>query len=151
MDTLPPPAKMTSMLVRLARIYRQGIDEALTGLGLSDALALPVIVLGRYPDGSRQNALADALGVEGPSLVRLLDRLVEDGLVERREDPADRRAKIVKLTALGEAHSLQASRVLDAFRASLLQGAAPTDIEATLRVFDLMLGRLLATRREHRP
>jgi MarR family transcriptional regulator for hemolysin len=142
---------MTSRLVRLARIYRAGIDGAMTGLGLSDALALPVVVLGRQPEGMRQNQLADELGMEGPSLVRLLDRLVEDGLVERREDPADRRAKIVQLTPLGESHCRQASQVLDAFRASLLEGVAPADIEATLRVFAVMQDRLLAPRRDKRP
>jgi MarR family transcriptional regulator for hemolysin len=147
MVTLPPNARMTSVLVRLARIYRAGIDEALTGLGLSDALALPVVVLGRYPEGIRQTQLADELGIEGPSLVRLLDRLVEDGLVERREDPADRRAKIVQLTPAGAAHSGQASVVLDAFRASLLEGVDPADIDATLRVFDVMLARLAPSRR----
>jgi MarR family transcriptional regulator for hemolysin len=151
MTKLPPSTQMTSMLVRLARIYRSGIDEALTGLGLSDALALPVVVLGRRPEGMRQNTLADELGVEGPSLVRLLDRLVEDGLVERREDPADRRAKTVRLTPAGEMHSRKASRVLDAFRASLLEGVAPEDIEATLRVFGVMQERLLTARREGRP
>lgn len=151
MDKLPPSTEMTAMLVRLARTYRSGIDEALTGLGLSDALALPVVVLGRRPEGLRQNQLADALGVEGPSVVRLLDRLVEDGLVERREDPADRRAKIVQLTPVGEGHSKKASRVLDAFRASLLEGVAAEDIAATLRVFGVMQERLLTTRREGRP
>jgi MarR family transcriptional regulator for hemolysin len=151
MQNLPPSTEMTSMLVRLARTYRAGIDEALTGLGLSDALALPVVVLGREPEGLRQNLLADQLGVEGPSLVRLLDRLVTDGLVERRDDPADRRAKTVHLTPAGLAHSKKASRVLDAFRASLLDGAAPADIEATLRVFEVMQARLSAARRDARP
>jgi CRP-like cAMP-binding protein len=90
MDNLHPQADLTLTLVKVARLYRQGVDEALSGLGLSDALALPVVLLGRRPDGVRQNQLADELGVEGPSLVRLLDRLVQTGLVERREDPFDR-------------------------------------------------------------
>ncbi len=142
---------MTSGLVRLARIYRLGIDEAMTGLGLSDALALPVVVLGRMPEGVRQNQLAEELGMEGPSLVRLLDRLVADGLVERREDPADRRAKTVHLTPAGAVHSRKAARVLDAFRATLLDGVALEDIEAALRVFDAMQARLIAARRGNRP
>jgi MarR family transcriptional regulator for hemolysin len=151
MQTLPPAAQMTSALVRLARLYRLGVDGALAGLDLSDALALTVVVLGRYPDGIRQNALADELGVEGPSLVRLLDRLVDDGLVERREDAADRRAKTVHLTRAGQALSADASRDLDAYRASLLAGVPVDDIEACLRVFGVMQDRLLAARREHRP
>jgi len=150
MDKLAPQADMTSTLVRLARLYRLGVDAALTGIGLSDALALPVVVLGRRPDGIRQHALADELGVEGPSLVRLLDRLVEDGLVERREDPADRRAKRVTLTAAGRTHAKQASHALDGFRAALLEGLDPADIQACLRVFEVMESRLLASRREAR-
>src|ERR1700744_5953504 len=101
MDDLPLATRATSGLVRLARLYRKAIDQALTGLGLSDALALPVVVLGRRAGGMRQNQLADDMGMEGPSLVRLLDRLVADGLVERLEDATDRRAKIVRLTAAG--------------------------------------------------
>jgi MarR family transcriptional regulator for hemolysin len=140
---------MTTTLVRLARQYRLGVDEALTGLGLSDATALPVVLLGRRPDGVRQNVLADELGVEGPSLVRLLDKLVEDGLVERREDPSDRRAKIVHLTRSGRLHSERASRALDAFRADLLKDVSADDLEACLRVFERMETRLGVTRREH--
>jgi len=143
-------SEMTTSLVRVARLYRQGVDEALSGLGLSDALALPVVLLGRRPEGVRQNHLADELGVEGPSLVRLLDRLVEDGLVERREDPADRRAKLVTLTAEGQRHSKRAAKALDEFRASLLEGIPKADIQATLRLLRTMQD-LLLNRRDSRP
>ncbi len=135
--------------MRLARHYRLGVDGALTGLGLSDALALPVVLLGRRPDGVRQNVLADELGVEGPSLVRLLDKLVKDGLVERWEDPSDRRAKTVHLTQAGRAHSERASEALDAFRANLLEGVSTADIQACLRVFEQMETRLGLARRDH--
>jgi len=146
---IPPETEMTAALVRVARLYRQGVDEALSGLGLSDALALPVVVLGRRPEGVRQNQLADELGVEGPSLVRLLDRLVGDGLVERHEDPADRRAKLVTLTAEGRRHSERAAKALDAYRAALLEGAGPDDIQAALRLLRALQDRLI-TRRDER-
>jgi len=146
---IPPETEMTAALVRVARLYRQGVDEALSGLGLSDALALPVVVLGRRPEGVRQNQLADELGVEGPSLVRLLDRLVGDGLVERREDPADRRAKLVTLTAEGRRHSERAAKALDAYRAALLEDTAPDDIQAALRLLRALQERLI-TRRDSR-
>jgi len=146
---IPPETEMTAALVRVARLYRQGVDEALSGLGLSDALALPVVVLGRRPEGVRQNQLADELGVEGPSLVRLLDRLVGDGLVERREDPADRRAKLVTLTAEGRRHSERAAKALDAYRAALLEDAWADDIQAALRLLRALQDRLI-TRRDSR-
>ncbi len=143
---LDPPADMTTRLVRVARLYRLAVDEALGGLGLSDALALPVVLLGRRPEGMRQNLLAYELGVEGPSLVRLLDRLMRDGLVERREDPTDRRAKIVTLTDQGQDFSRRASKALDAYRAQLLTGVADADIEAVRRLLITMETRLLAAR-----
>jgi MarR family transcriptional regulator for hemolysin len=144
-------ADMTTTLVRLARVYRLAVDKVLSEIGLSDALALPVAVLARHPEGIRQNALAYELGVEGPSLVRLLDRLVEDGLVERREDATDRRAKIVRLTPAGRALGGQALEVLDHFRAGVLEGVEAADIQACLRVFRAMEDRLSAARRDARP
>jgi MarR family transcriptional regulator for hemolysin len=150
MNNNPALSGMTTMLVRVARLYRQGVDNALSGLALSDALALPVVLLGRVPDGMRQNALAEELGVEGPSLVRLLDRLVEHGLVMRREDPSDRRAKTVHLTAAGRAHSVQASKALDAYRTALFDGVSDEEVSACLRVFNLIESRLLSARRDTR-
>jgi MarR family transcriptional regulator for hemolysin len=151
MSNLDPQADFTLTLVKVARLYRQGVDEALSGLGLSDALALPVVLLGRRPDGMRQNQLADELGVEGPSLVRLLDRLVENGLVERREDAADRRAKIVHLTAEGQVHSRDASRALDRYRSTLLDEVSEVEVEAARGLLHLLEQRLLARRGMGRP
>ena len=50
-----------------------------------------------------QQELARSLGIEGPTLTRHLDSLERAGLVERRRDPADRRAVQVELTPAGEA------------------------------------------------
>ncbi len=144
-----PLAEFTSTLIRVARLYRLGVDEALSGLDLSDALALPVVVIGRHPEGIRQNALAAELGVEGPSLVRLLDRLVQGGLVERREDPHDRRAKTVHLTDAGRSHSRRATAALDIYRAGLLGDLASSDLDVVIRVLHTLQARLTA-RRENR-
>jgi len=146
MGNLAPQADFTLTLVKVARLYRQGVDEALSGLGLSDALALPVVLLGRRAEGMRQKELADELGVEGPSLVRLLDRLVESGLVERREDPADRRAKIVQLTEQGRAHSRRASLALDRYRTSLLEQSSDAEIDAARGLLHRLEQHLLAHR-----
>lgn len=93
---------MTANLMVLSRAYRSAADKALADFGLSQATAWPVILTGRLGDGVRQGALAEALGVEGPSLVRVLDQLVAAGLIERREDPQDRRARTLHLTPAGQ-------------------------------------------------
>jgi MarR family transcriptional regulator for hemolysin len=55
----------------------------------------------RQNEGLSQVDLADVLELQPISLVRLLDRLVEHGLLERRHDPKDRRANRLFLTAKG--------------------------------------------------
>ena len=62
--------------------------ETATDLRLMAATAWPVIIVGRLVNGVCQGALAEALGVEGPFLVRVLDQLVAANLMERREDVA---------------------------------------------------------------
>ena len=134
----------TSNLMVLSRAYRGAADKALADYGLSQATAWPVILAGRLGDGVRQGALAEALGVEGPSLVRVLDQLVAAGLMERREDPHDRRAKTLHLTEAGHALRAQVEEVLVELRRRLFRGVSEADLEACLRVFESLkvsLGR----------
>lgn len=141
----------TANLMVLSRAYRGAADKALADYGLSQATAWPVILAGRLGDGVRQGALAEALGVEGPSLVRVLDQLVAAGLMERREDAHDRRAKTLHLTEAGHALRAQVEEVLVELRRRLFNGVSEADLEACARVFDTLkvsLGRSGAGARE---
>lgn len=126
---------MATLLV-LARTYRSAADKALASYGLSQATAWPVIMVGRLGGGIRQGALADAIGIEGSSLVRLIDQLVAAGLIERRGNPVDRRTRTLHLTEAGDALRTQVEDVLRAFRRNLLKDVAKDDLEACQRVFD---------------
>ncbi|GAB3088089.1 MarR family transcriptional regulator [Bordetella muralis] len=134
----------TASLMVLSRAYRSVADNALSEYGLSQATAWPVILTGRLGDGVRQGALAEALGVEGPSLVRVLDQLVSSGLIERREDPNDRRARTIHLTPDGHALREQVEGVLVKLRREIFRDVSHDDLQACLRVFDTLktaLGR----------
>ena len=72
-------------VARIARRLRQAVDAELRVLGLTEATWRPLAYVGRLGEGVRQRELAAALGIEGPSLVRLLDNLERRGLIERRE------------------------------------------------------------------
>jgi MarR family transcriptional regulator for hemolysin len=98
---------------------------------LSQATAIPLVVLSRRGKCVRQGVLAEEMGIEGPSLVRLIDLLQTEGLVERREDPTDRRAKMLHLTALGEMRADEINRVLRRVRAHLLKGVSGEDLAVT--------------------
>jgi len=142
---------MTANLMVLSRAYRSAADKALADFGMSQATAWPVILTGRLGDGVRQGALAEALGVEGPSLVRVLDQLVAAGMIERREDPQDRRAKTIHLTEAGQVLRERVESVLVRLRRQLFDGASDADIEVCLRVFDSLktaLGRQTAASME---
>jgi len=89
------------LLGRLTRRWRQVLDAEFQATGLTDATWRPLLHLERMGEGVRQKDLACSLGIEGPSLVRLLDTLWARGLVQRQEDPADRRAKKLILTDEG--------------------------------------------------
>ena len=123
-------------LVLLGRLYRREIDAALHAYGLSDATALPIVHIGRMGEGVRQRQLAEALGVEGPSLVRVLDLLAGAGLIERHEDPTDRRAKTLHLTPAGREQRTLIESVLHEVRARLFHGVDPADMTAAVRVFE---------------
>ncbi|ANN67492.1 MarR family winged helix-turn-helix transcriptional regulator [Bordetella bronchialis] len=129
-------AALTGHLLVIHRAYRAAADKALADYGLSQATAWPVIWVGRLGDGVRQGVLAEAMGVEGPSLVRVVDQLETAGLIERREDPLDRRAKTLHLTRSGHALRERVEEMLVRLRRQVFQGVDAADAEACIRVFE---------------
>ena len=89
--------------VTLARVWRRAVDLELVASGLTDATWTPLIHLSESGDAITQKELARRVGIDGSTLVRLVDLLSEAGLLERKPDPADRRAKRVVLTEAGHA------------------------------------------------
>jgi MarR family transcriptional regulator, transcriptional regulator for hemolysin len=124
-------AEIGRVITRLGRIWRRESDQALADHGLSYATAIPLLLLSRQGTSVRQGVLADELGIEGPSLVRLIDLLEAEGFVERREDPTDRRAKTLHLTATGAAKVEEINHVLRRVRAGLLKDIGSEELAVT--------------------
>lgn len=80
-----------SLLSDVARLMRRAFDERARALGMTRP-QWQVLTLLRRHEGINQGGLADLLEVEPITLCRMVDRLQEAELVERRRDPADRRA-----------------------------------------------------------
>lgn len=85
-------------LARVPRIWRAIIDRRLAPEGLTQTRWVTLYHLWRLGDDQPQRELARAIGVEAPSLVRTLDQLAEQGLIERRPGELDRRTKHIFLT-----------------------------------------------------
>src|SRR3546814_19738555 len=78
----------------LARRWRQVLDAHLATAGLSDATWIPLVHLSETGGGITQKEFAALVGIDGSSLVRLLDLLCLTGLVARRASHSDRRAPL---------------------------------------------------------
>ncbi|MGA1804138.1 MarR family winged helix-turn-helix transcriptional regulator [Rhizobium sp. HT1-10] len=134
-------------LVLLARLYRRALDSALKPYALSEATVLPIRYIARLGSNIRQGNLAEALNLEGPTLVRVLDQLAELGYIDRIEDVQDRRVKTLRLTPAGEELNMQLNSLLANLRAELFEGASEEDVNATLRVMSQLDVNLQRRRR----
>ncbi|WP_454280438.1 MarR family winged helix-turn-helix transcriptional regulator [Sphingomonas sp. Marseille-Q8236] len=136
LDSTSLRRNFSARLVPMARAYRRHLDKGLAGLSLSHTAALAVMLVGRTEDGMRQGVLADQLGVEAPSVVPLLDQLERAGLVERRVDLTDKRARLLHVTAEGRAVAAEVEERTATIRAELFAGVDDADLVAATRVFD---------------
>ncbi|MDB5915771.1 MAG: MarR family transcriptional regulator [Massilia sp.] len=125
---------LTMTLTHVARSYKAAADKMAANFGLSHATAWPIVMIGRLGDGVRPGTVADALGLEPPSLVRVIDQLVDAGLVERQDDPSDRRARTLHLSAKGRTCADGLEAALIPFRRQLFGNLDPADIAACARV-----------------
>src|SRR6202000_2454744 len=89
-----------TQLIESSRFLRNYVDHRAKSRGTTRAQWIVLFRL-REQEGLSQVDLADVLELQPISLVRLLDRLVEHDLVERRSDPRDRRANRLFLTPRG--------------------------------------------------
>ncbi|KII98022.1 MarR family transcriptional regulator [Xanthomonas phaseoli pv. phaseoli] len=133
---LSPRAQLSSGLLVAARQWQRLADQAFAEFDLSSACTGPLLMIGRSGGGIRQVALAQQLGMEGPSLVRLLDKLAAQGLLRRQADSSDRRANQLWLTDAGQALVGQIEIRLDALRAQVFGALSDADVQVVLTLWE---------------
>ena len=92
-----PRREFAFTLNDVARLLRTYADHRAAAFGITRAQWAVMARLDRQ-EGLKQSELAEMLDLQPITLTRLLDRLSECGLIERRPDPNDRRAKLLYLT-----------------------------------------------------
>ena len=97
MPLAPVTREIAVNLMDVARMLRTYADQRARQFGISRAQWVVLMRLDRS-EGLKQSELAEILDLTPISLTRLLDRLAENGLIERRDDPNDRRANRLYLT-----------------------------------------------------
>jgi MarR family transcriptional regulator for hemolysin len=117
-----------------ARLIRREANRRVAFLGATRAQWRVLKMLAHTGGNLRQVELADALDVEPISLCRMIDRLEEAGLVERRRDEADRRAWRIHLTEKAAPIIRELDKVSVRFNADILEGVDEADRRAASRV-----------------
>lgn len=97
-------------MMRVARAYRTAAAAQLSRLGLYPGQEVLLVELWR-DEGRTQARLAQALGVEPPTVTKMVQRMEASGLVTRAVDPSDRRAVRVSLTPKGRALKIQVDAI----------------------------------------
>lgn len=118
-----------------ARLIRREANRRVAFLGATRAQWRVLKWLAHTGGNLRQVELADALDVEPISLCRMIDRLEEAGLVERRRDEADRRAWRIHLTEKAAPIVAELDAISAAFNTDILTGVPEADRNAARRVF----------------
>ena len=130
--------QVSNGLLPSARMWHRVMQTRLGHHGLSSACILPFIFIGRSDGGLHQVMLAQQLGMEGPSLVRLLDKLAAAGLVRREADASDRRANKLWLTEAGQELHAQIEQGLTALREEVLAEMSEKELRAVLKLYRLI-------------
>lgn len=137
-----PRARFGVKFSLLARRWRRALDAHLASGGLTDATWVPLVHLKETGGGITQKELAALVGVDGSSLVRVLDILAREGLIERRRDEADGRARLIHLTETGEARVAEIRKDLSVVESALLADIADEELGLMLEHIAKIEGRL---------
>ncbi|OYT97781.1 MAG: MarR family transcriptional regulator [Pseudomonas sp. PGPPP3] len=134
--------RFAMQLAQLSRAWRAELDRRLVGLGLSQARWLVLLHLARFDTLPTQRELAQSVGVEGPTLARLLDGLEAQGLVSRQAVAEDRRAKQITLSAKAQPLIEQIEAISTQLRHELFAGIDPVELQRCQQVQERILANL---------
>ena len=143
MPQFPVSREIAVSVVDVARLLKTYADQRARQFGISRAQWTVLMRLDRF-EGLKQSELAEVLDLQPISLTRLLDRLAENGLIERRPDPNDRRANRLYLTPAARPLLEQLSKLGEAMMAEVLETIDEPSRERLLRDLDAMKDNLRA-------
>ena len=125
--------QLIAQLIESSRLLRNYIEHRAKSRGTTRAQWIVLFRL-RQQEGLSQVDLADVMELQPISLVRLLDRLVDQGLLERRPHPTDRRANQLYLTDTGRRLVDDLDSLRDSIASETLRGVSVASLQTVLNV-----------------
>jgi MarR family transcriptional regulator for hemolysin len=134
--------RLSRMLVLAGRTWGTHIDNALrsrTGQSRARWQALFVVAFGKQP--VTMTDIGIRLNVQWPTLVRVLDGLEKDALINRIDNPRDGRSRLVSITDEGLAMIRQIKPVLDEERGELLSSFSDEELSKCAQILQVIMDR----------
>ena len=132
MPKMPVQREIAFTIMDVARMLRTYADQRARQFGISRAQWGVLVRLDRS-EGLKQSELAEILDLQPISLTRLLDRLAESGLIERRADPNDRRANRLYLKPVAKPLLGRLSEIGADMMETVLEGLDAKSIDRMLK------------------
>jgi MarR family transcriptional regulator, transcriptional regulator for hemolysin len=137
MDRPSPNREFGFILNDVARLLRTYADHRAAQFGITRA-QWAVLVRVQRAEGLNQSELAETLDLQPITLTRLLDKLCDNGLIERRADPADRRVKRLFLTPAARPLLEQLSVLGEETMANALSGVEQASVQQMIEQFTIV-------------
>ena len=134
--------RATRDIVVAGRRWRKLANERIRPTGHTMARWESLFLVAFSDHALTQGELARLLNVEGPTLVRMLDVLQKEGLIERRQSEIDRRVTTNAITPKGRQAIDDIMGVTNALRSQVLQGLDPEELKVALKVLGQIIERI---------
>ncbi|MCC2976582.1 winged helix DNA-binding protein [Sphingomonas sp. PL-96] len=125
---------LTWMVLPAGRAWQRAAGVALARLGVSLSAAALILVVSRLGEGVRQKDVAEESAIDAAAIARSVTQLERDGLLQRRTDATDARARTLHLTAQGHALAERLEEALAQLRRDVLGGVSEQDGACAVRV-----------------
>ncbi len=135
--------RLSRLLVLAARSWITHIDNRLrdaTGQSRARWQALFTVAFGPQP--VTLTDLGQRLGVQWPTLVRVVEGLAKDGLIERIDNPRDGRSKLVSITPEGLDVVRTIQPIMDEERRTLLSGLEDHELDICRDMLNRIFGQV---------
>lgn len=137
------PRELSRLIGVVSHTWRQQMNQRLKPFGLNLSMRQVLMQLHRHPDGLMQRELAARLGIEGPTLVRLLDLLEQKEWIKRMAAPHDKRCKYAVLTTKAADQICIIERQSEELRHQMLTGLSAEKIDAGVALMRRIQDNLL--------
>jgi MarR family transcriptional regulator for hemolysin len=134
--------RVTRALVVAARRWRKLANDRIKSIGQNMARWEALYLMACSDDELSQGELAKVVGVEGPTMVHMLDSLARDGLIERHQSSVDRRVTHNRITEKGRQATRDIMAITNELRSELLRDIDPAKLSVALEVLESIHAKL---------